>query len=213
MIPFSNFTKFNTISTILSMKTLFTFLILTLIMAPPLNAQDSELPYHQIPDYPDEYNEFTVVARIVDGLGFRYYWATEGLNEEDLSYKPAEDVRTIGETIEHIYGLSRTIVNAPQGKLNSASNEELSFQELRRRTLENIQQTSKLLKKGKSGDMEEYKVIFGNDGNTSEFPFWNMLNGPIEDAIYHTGQVVAFRRAAGNPIPKGVRVFLGTRTE
>jgi len=213
MIPFSNFTKFKSISTTRSMKALFTFLILTLIMAPPLIAQEAELPFHQIPDYPEVYNEFTVAARVVDGLGFRYFWATEGLDEEDLSYKPAEDVRTIGETIEHIYGLSRTIVNAPQGKLNATSHEELSFEELRRKTLENIQEASELLKRGKPGDMEDYKVIFGNEGNTTEFPFWNMLNGPIEDAIYHTGQVVAFRRAAGNPIPEGVRVFLGTRAE
>ena len=72
---------------------------------------------------------------------------------------------------------------------------------------------SKLILQGKAGDMDNYKVIFGSEGNTTEYPFWNMLNGPIEDAVYHTGQVVAFRRAAGNPMPSGVRVFLGTRVE
>ncbi len=35
-----------------------------------------------------------VVARIIDGLGFRYYWGTEGLREEDLKFKPSEEART-----------------------------------------------------------------------------------------------------------------------
>jgi hypothetical protein len=38
-----------------------------------------------------------------------------------------------------------------------------------------------------------------------------LINGPITDAIYHTGQVVSFRRTSGNPIPKGVNVFLGVK--
>ena len=42
--------------------------------------------YYEIPDYPSEYNECTVVARLIDGLGFRYYWATEGLRDEDLAF-------------------------------------------------------------------------------------------------------------------------------
>ena len=41
------------------------------------------------------------------------------------------------------------------------------------------------------------------------FPFWNMINGPISDAIWHSGQVVANRRASGNPINPKVNVFIG----
>jgi len=40
-------------------------------------------------------------------------------------------------------------------------------------------------------------------------PFWNLINGPFSDIIYHTGQVVAFRRITGNPINPGVNVFVG----
>lgn len=193
-------------------KTHAIFIIATCISV-RIMAQDSELPYYQVPDYPEAYNEFTVVARLVDGLGFRYFWATEGLTENDLDYKLANDVRTIRETLEHIYGLSGTIVNAPQNKANVPSDGKLSIAELRRRTLENIQLASELLKQGKPGDMDGYKVIFGGGDNSREFPFWNMLNGPIADAIYHTGQVVAFRRAAGNPIPPGISMFTGKKVE
>jgi uncharacterized damage-inducible protein DinB len=195
------------------MKTLSLIFISILIMSHQSFSQNTELPYYEIPDYPEQYSAYTVAARFVDGLGFRYYWATEGLTEEELDYKPAEDVRTIGETIEHIYGLSRTLVNAPQAKLNSASNESLKLNELRKRTLENIQKASELIKAGKGEDMDGYRVLFGTEGNTTEYPFWNMMNGPIEDAIYHTGQVVAFRRAAGNPIPSGVRMLTGKKSE
>ena len=42
---------------------------------------------------------------MVDGLGFRYFWATEGLTEKDLAYRPSEGARTTMETLEHISGL------------------------------------------------------------------------------------------------------------
>ena len=32
--------------------------------------------YYQIPEYPEKYTSENVTARMVDGLGFRYYWAT-----------------------------------------------------------------------------------------------------------------------------------------
>lgn len=201
------------IYTDLFMKKLIPIIIYILIMTVQSYSQNSNLPYYEIPEYSGEYNQYTVAARMVDGLGFRYYWATEGLHEEDMSYQPAEDVRNIRQTLDHIYGLSKTIVNAPQSKLNINSPEELTFEEVRERTLENIQLASRLLKEGKGDEMEEYAIIFGSEGNRTEYPFWNMINGPIADAIYHTGQVVAFRRAAGNPIPSGVRMLTGKKVD
>jgi hypothetical protein len=57
--------------------------------------------------------------------------------------------------------------------------------------------------------MEEFKVVFKNNERTTEFPFWNQLNGPIADAIWHTGQVVSFRRSSGNPFNSKASVFNG----
>jgi len=195
------------------MKILISLTLILSLMTKSLMGQQAEVPYYEIPEYPKEYTEFTVAARFVDGLGFRYYWATEGLTEENLSYRPAEDIRSIQETLEHIYGLSKTIVNAPQSKMNAFEQEDLSWTEMRKRTLENIAKASQLLKAGEEGDMEQYKVLFGRGGDVTEYPFWNMMNGPIEDAVYHTGQIVAFRRAAGNPIPSGVRMLTGKKTK
>jgi len=188
-------------------------------MSIQLKAQDSQsgkstdLPYHEIPEYPAVFTSETVAARMIDGLGYRYYWATEGLREEDLSYKPSEDGRSTLETVQHIYGLSKTIVNSVQSIANTPSTDSFSFEELRKRTLENLKKASEILKAAPAGSMDTYKIIFQRDDKRSEFPFWNMLNGPIEDAVYHTGQVVSFRRSSGNPIKSGVQVFTGKTAE
>jgi len=175
---------------------------------------NGELPYRQIPDYPDSYTAENVAARVIDGLGYRYYWATEGLTENDLDYRPPNDGRSTLETIDHILGLTYTIVNASLNQANvSREKLDLTFEQKRRMTLENIQNASQVLKERNANTMNDLKVIFKRGENTNEFPYWNMINGPILDAVYHTGQVVAFRRSSGNPINPNVRVFLGKTTE
>ena len=176
---------------------------------------NSDLPYYQIPDYPDSYTPENVAARMIDGLGFRYYWATEGLTEKDLEYSPGNEGRRTGHTIDHIYGLSLTIVNASLNQPNvfPRDDEELTFEQKRTRTLKNIEKASQVLKDQNANTLENNKVIFKSENGTNEYPYWNMINGPIADAIYHTGQVVSFRRSSGNPINPNIRVFLGTVSE
>ena len=53
------------------------------------------------------------------------------------------------------------------------------------------------------------KAHLNMNGEEVVTPFWNLINGPFSDIIYHTGQVVAFRRISGNPINPGVNVFVG----
>jgi len=55
-------------------------------------------------------------------------------------------------------------------------------------------------------------MIFEQGSNKSEFPFWNLINGPISDALWHVGQVVSFRRGSGNPLPNGVNVLTGVKS-
>ena len=192
---------------------LFSFLSFTLLHSQEV--KDPTLPYHQIPDYPESYNAGSVAARVLDGLGYRYYWATEGLREEDLNYKISEDSRKVIETIDHIRGLVRTSLLAIQGKPieRGGAKEELSFGEMRKQTLENIKIASDILKSTSDVDIESLKIIFKRGDSVNESPFWNLLNGPIADAIYHTGQIVSFRRASGNPLYPGVSVFRGKTRE
>ena len=175
----------------------------------------TKLPYHQIPDYPSEYSPCNAIARMVDGLGYRYYWATEGLRDEDLTYKPSEKGRTTLETLEHIHGLTSVLVNATRKEPNirSSSDDPLSFKELRVKTLQNIKEASDILKSSSQEDLDEFIMEFKREDGSTKYPFWNMLNGPLADAISHVGQVVSFRRSSGNPIHPGVRVLLGKTTE
>ena len=167
-----------------------------------------ELPYYQIPDAPESYTQGAIAARMVDGLGFRYYWATEGLRSEDLQFRPGEGARSSEETIDHILGLSNVILNSALHKVNEGFDSSgMSFEQKRMMTLTNIQSAADIFRK--SDDLSQFTVVFkGKDGNR-EFPFWNQINGPISDAIWHCGQVVTFRRSSGNPFNSKVSVFMG----
>jgi len=173
--------------------------------------QAQDLPYFQIPEYPESYTAGSVSARMVDGLGFRYYWATEGLRPEDLNYKPSEKGRTSDETIAHIYGLSKVVVNATLKQTNDRPEtlQILTFEEKRKKTLENFKTAADILRKADVKEMEEFIIIFGSGDKETKYPFWNNINGPIADAIWHAGQVVLLRRASGNPFNAKVSVFTG----
>ena len=79
---------------------------------------EAELPYRVIPEHPDQLSAQNVLGRMIDGLGYRYYWATEGLRAQDLAYMPGGGGKSCAEQIEHIYDLSVTILNVAQGKPN-----------------------------------------------------------------------------------------------
>ena len=188
------------------MKSTIVSITFVLIASFAMQAQDKNtLPYYEIHEAPKEFTAGAMVSRTVDGLGFRFYWATEGLKEKDLGYKPSENARTCEQTIDHILGLSQMIVNVAKQVPNTRSqNGPTTFAEKRAKILHNFKEASDLFRKVK--DMSTVKIKFQGG---AEMPFWNMLNGPIGDALWHTGQIVSFRRASGNPLPQGVSVFSG----
>lgn len=188
------------------------FLLSTLIT---INSSAQNKPYYyQIPEAPAAFTPATVAARMVDGLGFRYFWATEGLTDKDLAFKPSEEARTSMETLQHIDGLTFVLLNAVNKKPTTSSSgfEKLSFEELRTKTLLQIQQASEILKQP-GANLEDFDMIFERTNNKNKYPFWNLVNGPIADALWHVGQVVTFRRSSGNPLPEGVNVLEGTKTD
>jgi hypothetical protein len=198
---------------LLNRHTLFVLSILLISLS--MSAQtskDSSLPYQQIPDHPENYGAETVVKRLLDGLGFRFYWATEGLKEADLSYKPSPTGRSLQETLDHILGLSEVIRKSARkekvirGESPAAG---LDWQEKRALVLHNIEEASHLIETTES--LNIHPMIFSNPAGERSYPFWNLINGPISDAIWHCGQIVLLRRAAGNPMPEGVSVLEGIR--
>jgi len=185
------------------------YLFFTFVITTCMNAQD--LPYRELPEPPEVYTAGNVVSRMVDGLGFRYYWATEGLTEKDLAFKPSDDARSALQTLQHIYGMSEIILNVPDAQPNKRPMEfsGYTFADLRKMTLENLKKASAKYQAGSAEDMNAYRIIFQRGENQSDFPFWNMLNGMLSDCIYHVGQIVSFRRSSGNPMNPNVSVFQG----
>ena len=166
--------------------------------------QRDSLPYAAFPPAPAHYSAAAVVSRLLDGLGFRYYWATEGLRPIDLAFRPTAEARTSQETLEHIYSLSDMVITVIGGGQTPPAQPK-TFGELRKATLENIMKASTLIAGYSDADMEKITVDFSGQ----KLPFWNMINGPISDCLWHIGQVVTFRRSSGNPFSSKVEVFLG----
>jgi hypothetical protein len=172
--------------------------------------KNDSLPFQDITEYPHSFSSEYIVARMIDGLGFRFYWATQGLTEADLSFRPNPDARSSEETIDHIMGLSNIIVNSIKNKPNLSSGEETSpktFSEKRKIILNNLFEARQLLMS--SVKVDDIKIIFIRKDVRTELPVWNLINGPIADAIWHVGQVVSFRRSSGNPFNGKVNVMMG----
>ena len=105
------------------------------------------------------------------------------------------------------------IKNTTENSANPRPMQEIpnGYKALRKATLSLLSIASEKLILATEEEVSQMKVVFDRQGKISSFPVWNLMNGPLQDAIYHTGQIVSFRRTTGNPIPKGVNVFLGVK--
>lgn len=174
------------------------------------NMSDS-LFYSQIPEAPNSYSGANILARTVDGLGYRFYWATEGLDDKALDFDPGNDNRSPREMMDHFVILSEMVLNGVSQKANIKPRPKVEgdFIQKRKTTLSNLWKASQILRNMKDGELEKCKLIFQKESGKSELPLWNLINGPLSDALYHTGQIVSQRRSAGNPIHPGVSVLIG----
>lgn len=169
------------------------------------------LPYAEIENYPSNKNASAVLQRLMDGLGYRYYWATEGLTEDDLNYTADNESRNIRKTLEHIHSLASSVKTFSKGNdiKRGATIEGLTFSELRKETLLSIKAASENFAVMTDETLFSLKLRFKRGERSSEFEMWHIINGQISDALYHVGQVVYNRRAAGNPVEPGMNVFMG----
>ena len=174
-------------------------------------SQTSEY-FKDISEYPTEINNGNIISRMINGLGYRYYWATEKLKKNDLIYRPSKDAYSTKETMVHIFTLSKTVYNTTLSKINERPdiNIPVDYESIRNETLQFLEKASKNFSNLNSEELDQMKIKFNRGGTIKSFPIWNLLNGPIADAIYHTGQIVSFRRTTGNPIDSSVNVFMGS---
>lgn len=167
--------------------------------------------FYEIPDYPASFSAENVIARLTESLGFRFYWVSESLTENDLVFRPSDSARSTAETIRHIYDLSEMITKSVMAtSVSQRQRAPESIAEYREATLKNLMKASQFLRESKEGDIENMKIIITRSQSAPlDYPFWHSINGPISDAIYHTGQISSFRRSSGNPMNPNVSVFLG----
>ena len=164
------------------MKFFLNLIIILTLITFNMNAQEDKLPFNEIGDYPNEYSETNIVSRMIDGLGYRYYWATESLSENDLNYKPSDDSRSTFELVEHIYNLSIAIVKTFEGQEFDFTHDKHNFEEYRTKTLENLQTVKDYLKQ--TDDLSKLKIVLVQgekvlkDGDINSIAFSLHANSP-----------------------------------
>jgi hypothetical protein len=153
--------------------------------------------YYKIPDYPKRLSSTTVLVRMLDGLGFRFYWATEGLRPEDYAFRPAPDTMSVEELVIHVWSLMNWVSSSALKKPYKKPKDGATAREQALTIIHDLRKT--LLE---TSDEELQKLsLLGK-------PFWHLINGPFSDALTHTGQINSFRRLAGNPCASA-NVFKG----
>jgi hypothetical protein len=155
-----------------------------------------DMPFRTVDRYPSSLDAQAVLARLIDGLGFRFYWATEGLTEQDYGFSPGQGCMSIGELIGHIWGLANWVC------LSTCGQEEGRPQEVAQQRTHALALFHKLRNYVAAVPTDELKEV-----TIDGWPVWHVINGPLADALTHVGQINSFRRLAGNPTPRGYSVF------
>lgn len=155
--------------------------------------------FTQLPDPPKTIQSTLILKRLVDGLGFRYQVATDGISEEEGQFRPIESSMSISEVNVHIFHLVRLTLKSL--KIQGVSNADLSsFETTRQASLEQIHSLSTGLEIMTNQDLSECQVYMKRLDTT--FSFWYLINGFLADALTHVGQINSWRRMAGNPVAK-----------
>jgi hypothetical protein len=173
--------------------------------------------YRTIPAPPaDTPGGAAVVARIVDGLAFRYRWAVDGLQPDDLDFRPCDGSMTLGELLDHLRYLARWMgTNVAAARAGTepvtypACCDDLSdlSDDAAPRLEQLVDQTlvaltalrDDILALGESG-LARVVLIGGKE--PTPFPVWHMFNGPLADSLTHVGQLTSWRRMLGRPVPR-----------
>ena len=155
------------------------------------------LPYETFPSAPEAVDGPGVLARLVDSMGFRYRWATEGLASEAMTFRSVEGAMSLGEVLAHLCVLVRWTEGSVRSSLageNAGSYMEFvdvpeTWDELRADTLERLVELRTLLASADSGLLSAATITGHPDHGPQSF--WCMLNGPLADFLSHVGQVAS----------------------
>jgi len=156
------------------------------------------IPYQSLPEPPKESSEGKILARLVDGIGFRYQLATQGFTQKEIDFCPVEGSMNMMELIHHIYGLMKWTSGAFH--LPYTPKELTNFEEYRAETLHLCQIFSEFLSSQSDESIRAAGVYLKR--MDKHFSFWYLINGPLADALTHIGQINTWRRISGNPVAR-----------
>jgi uncharacterized damage-inducible protein DinB len=155
----------------------------------------------KLPEPPETVSGTAVLMRLLDGIAFRYCWATEGLDQGDASFKPEEGAMTLEKQLAHMLRLivwTHVSITRSDEVVEETS---ASIDDMRAATMARIAAFRDSLAGMEDSDL--LKVEVGG------LPFWNLINGPLADALTHIGQINAYRRILGKPSLK-INHFVAT---
>ncbi len=169
--------------------------------------------FNEMGDHPEKFSICTSISQTLNGFAFRYFWATDGLSEDDLSYQPGNEGRTIYQTLNHIYKMIDFLGCTIEGTPSDFPETDFGFSldELRENTLDRIEAIRDSCSSMADETLTEKKIKINFQGTPVEYPLWYLFNGPLPDAFYHLGQIVSFRRTIGKPVDPYLEPFVGKR--
>ena len=153
--------------------------------------------FKSIENHPDEFSAANIIVRLLDGLGFRYYWTVKGMDPGNMNFRPAEGRWSIAETMDHIWLLLNWVSMSGDGiKREKPEN----FETLSDSVLEIISSLRDMFENASIEDLEKYRI--------NGLPLWFIINGPLSDTMMHIGQIDTLRRIANDP-PEDTQYFPG----
>lgn len=153
----------------------------------------SDIPtfFKTSPKEPAELSASNAIARLIDGLGYRLFWALHGLTEEECQYTICDGAGSIKDILWHILGLVNWVYMHVYGHQMSRKPSIIDQGIDTLLALEKLRQTFLEMS---DAELTNYKL--------GDMSFWSYINMPLSDALHHVGQVSILRRAAGNPVVK-----------
>lgn len=155
--------------------------------------------YQQLPAPPDSVSIGTILARLIDTIGFRFHMATEGFTENEVAFRPVEGSMNVMELMKHMYQVLFFAYSCFDQEARY-DRSLASFADFRQAILETC--TTFQARLQHMSDEEIAAVTVYLKRNDTAYPVWYLINGPIGDVLTHVGQLVSWRRIAGNPIAR-----------
>ena len=145
----------------------------------------TELPYNKKSKYPKKNAAGIVMAKMIDELGYKYYWATDSLLNDEVrnTFNSSNLPRLL---LNGVYQMSENIINySSENKLKPELKlEEMSFDDFRKNTLLNLKEASNILIR---------------NADTIHFLNLNLFVKSIAISNSYCDQIISFRENIGKP--------------